>query len=238
MTSDKIAVELTKREVLGKGLNKLRADGKVPAVVHDHGKESLHVTGDFLRLTKVYSQAGKHHPVELSVDGKGHLAMIKDVDFEPRKHTIRHVVFQAIKRNEKTTAEVPVVLVGEEIPAEKQGLLVLPQLDVVQVEALPKDLPDQLEVDATKLAEDGDHLYVSDIKAPEGVTILSDAEASLAVVETPKDQIAEADAAAAALAEDQAASGAGAEEEGEEAPEAAEGEEAAPTEGEDKPAES
>lgn len=159
--------------------------------------------GDFLKLTKVYSQAGKHHPVELKIGDKQKLALIKDVDFDPRKHQLRHVVFQAIKQNEKTTAEIPVVLVGEEIPAEKKSLLVLTQLDSVQVEALPRDLPDEVTVDATKLEEVGDHLYVSDIDVPNGVTILSDSEASLAVVEMPKDQIAEADAAAAALAEGQ-----------------------------------
>jgi large subunit ribosomal protein L25 len=202
MTSDKIAVELKKREVLGKGLAKLRAEGLVPAVVHDHGKESIHVTGDFARLTKVYAQAGKHHPVELDVDGKPKLALIKDADFDPRKHQLRHIVFQAIRQNEKTTAEIPVILTGEEIPAEKAGLLILTQLDTVQVEALPRDLPDQLTVDATSLAEEGDRLHVSDIKAPAGVTILADPEASLAVVEMPRDQVAEADAAAAALAED------------------------------------
>ncbi len=205
MANDTIGVELNKRDVIGKGLGKLRAQGLVPAVVHNHGKDSLHVMGDFLRLTKVYEQAGKHHPVELSVDGKPQLALIKDADFDPRKHQLRHVVFQAIKQNEKTTAEIPVVLAGEEIPAEKKSLLVLPQLDVVEVEALPRDLPSELPVDATKLEDVGDRLHVSDIQAPKGVTILTDPDASLAVVEMPKDQIAEADAAAAALAEDQEA---------------------------------
>src|SRR5690554_5772407 len=110
MANDTIGVELNKRDVIGKGLGKLRAQGLVPAVVHNHGKDSLHVMGDFLRLTKVYEQAGKHHPVKLSVDGKPQLALIKDADFDPRKHQLRHVVFQAIKQNEKTTAEIPVVL--------------------------------------------------------------------------------------------------------------------------------
>ncbi len=203
MSKDIIEVELTQRDIVGKGLGRLRTTGQVPAVIHNHGKESMHVMGDFLKLTKVYSQAGKHHPVELKIGDKQKLALIKDVDFDPRKHQLRHVVFQAIKQNEKTTAEIPVVLVGEEIPAEKKSLLVLTQLDSVQVEALPRDLPDEVTVDATKLEEVGDHLYVSDIDVPNGVTILSDSEASLAVVEMPKDQIAEADAAAAALAEGQ-----------------------------------
>lgn len=202
MSSDTIDIELQERKVLGKGLKSLRDGGQVPAVVHDHGKPSLHVMGDFLKLTKSYSQAGKHHPVQLKIDGKSQLAMIKDADFEPTKHRLRHVVFQAIKQNEKVTAEVPVVLEGEEIPAEKKSLMVLTQLDMVEVEALPNNLPDSLKVDATKLEDVGDHLTVADLIVPEGVTILTDPEQSLAVVEMPKDQIAEANASAEALAAD------------------------------------
>lgn len=202
MSTDTITVELQERAVLRKGLANLRAQGLVPAVVHNHGKASMHVTGDFMSLNKVYAQAGKHHPVELKLDGKTHLALIKDVDYEPTKHRLRHIVFQAIKQNEKTTAEIPVVLVGEEIPAEKKSLLILQQLDTVEVEALPKNLPDQLTVDATVLGEVGDRLSVADIQVPSGVTILTEPDQQVVVVEMPKDQIAEADAAAAALAED------------------------------------
>lgn len=200
--SDKISIKIQSRDVIGKGLSKLKAAGQVPAVVHNHGKDSLHVSGDYIELQKLYSRAGKHHPVEISLDGKNYLALIKDVDFEPTKNRMRHVVFQAIKQNEKTTADIPVVLVGEEIQAEKKGLLILTQLDTVEVEALPKNLPDQLTVDATTLEEVGDRLSVADITVPDGVTILTEPEQSLAVVEMPKDQIAEADAAAASLAED------------------------------------
>jgi large subunit ribosomal protein L25 len=203
MSGEDISLNLKERTVVRKGLGKLRDDGLVPAVIHDHGKPSIHVMADSMLMGKAYATAGKHHPVQLDVEGKKHLALIKDVDFEPVKHRMRHVVFQAIKQNEKVTAEIPVTFAeGVDIPAEKVSLLVLKQLDHVEVEALPKDLPDELVVDPGKLAEVGDHLTVADIKAPEGVTILTEPEAQIAIVEMPKDQIAEADAAAAALAED------------------------------------
>lgn len=206
MSTDTITIDLENRDVLGKGLAKVRAAGQIPAVVHNHGKDSIHVTAQFREMSKVYAEAGKHHPVELKIGSQQHLAMIKDVDFEPVKHQIRHVVFQAIKQNEKVSAEVPVKLVGEEIPAEKKSLMVLQQLDHVEVEALPKDLPDELTVDATTLEEEGDHLTVADLKVPAGVEVITDPTTQIAIVEMPKDQIAEADAAAAALAEDAAAS--------------------------------
>lgn len=203
MTSQNISVELQNRTVIRKRLRDLRASGLVPAVVHNHGKDSIHVAGDAMTLTKIYEAAGKHHPVNLTVEGKKHLALIKNVDFEPRKHRLRHVVFQAIKQNEAVEAEVPVVFTADaEIPAEKLSLMVLRQLDVVNVKALPKDLPDQLVVDPSSLKEVGDHVTVADIVVPNGVTILTEPEHSVAVVEMPKDQIAEANAAAESLAED------------------------------------
>jgi large subunit ribosomal protein L25 len=202
--SDSIAVDLQERSVVGKGLTNLRKQGLVPAVIHDHGKDSIHVMGDYIKLNKVYEQAGKHHPVEVTVGSKRHLALIKDADFEPTKRQLRHVVFQAIKQDEKVEAEIPVVLVGD-IPAEMKSLMVIKGTDTVTVDALPKDLPDELTVDASVLQEVGDKLHVSDLKVPAGVTVMTDPETMLAFVEMPKDQIAEADAAAEALAEDAAA---------------------------------
>jgi large subunit ribosomal protein L25 len=203
MTSKDITLELKTREVVRKGLSGLRKEGIVPAVVHNHGGKSMHVQGEFVAVTKVFGQAGKHHPVQLSVDGKSHLALIKDVDFEPAKHRVRHIVFQAIKQNEAVEAEIPVVFKEDtEIPAERKSLMVLKQLDTVQVKALPKDLPDQLVVDPSRLEEVGDHITVADIVVPAGVTLLTDLENQIAIVEMPKDQIAEANASQEALAED------------------------------------
>jgi large subunit ribosomal protein L25 len=129
--------------------------------------------------------------------------LIKDIDREPAKNRIRHVVFQAIKQNEAVEAEIPVVFKEDtEIPAVKKSLMVLQQLDTVQVKALPRDLPDQLVVDPSKLEEVGDHITVADLVIPEGVTLLTELEHQIAIVEMPKDQIAEANAAQEALAED------------------------------------
>lgn len=205
MSSEEISLALEERTIVRKGLKGLRGSGKVPAVIHDHGKQSMHVTAEYVPAVKVFQKAGKHHPVQLTVGGKKHLAIIKDAHFEPVKRRLDHVVFQAIRQNEKVTTEVPIVLEGDEIPAEKKSLLILKQLDTVEVEALPNKLPDTMVVDATVLAEVGDRLTVADLKVPEGVVVLTDAEHVIATVEMPKDQIAEADAAAADLAADSGA---------------------------------
>ncbi len=203
MTSQDISLDLQKREIVRKRLADLRQNGQVPAVVHNHGGDSILVTGDAVAVTKVFSQAGKHHPVNLTVDGKKHLALIKDIDREPAKNRIRHVVFQAIRQNEAVEAEIPVVFKEDtEIPAERKSLMVLKQLDTVQVKALPRDLPDQLVVDPSNLEDVGDSISVADLIIPTGVTLLTETDHQIAIVEMPKDQIAEANAAQESLAED------------------------------------
>jgi large subunit ribosomal protein L25 len=203
MSSQYLKIDLEKRERVKKGLTALRTDGKLPAVIHNHGKESIHVQADYKTLVAVYKEAGKSHPIELSVDGSNYLALIKDVDINPVKKQIRHVVLQAIKQNEKVEAEVAVVLEGD-APAERQSLTILTQLDTVQVQALPRNLVDTLTVNAEKLVEVGDKLTVADIKVPEGITIMNAPEQQIAIVELPRDQAAEADASAESLADDAA----------------------------------
>lgn len=203
MSSDKITLKLTERKELGKAAKALRRAGFVPANMYERGKESVPLSAPIGEITKTYHAAGKHSPVELEVDGKKHLAMIKDVDTDPVKGTLRHVAFHAVKRNEKVEAEVPVRIDGE-IPGQKIGLLFLQNLDTVQVEALPGNLPEELIIDGAKLAEDGDKVTVADIQPVDGVVVLTDPETMVADLQVPKDQIAEADAA---LEEQKAAEG-------------------------------
>lgn len=214
MSSDTITLKATERKELGKAVKALRRQGLVPANIYERGKQSQAISASLMEITKVYRQAGKHHPVELEIDGTKRLAMIKDVDMKVGKNTITHVAFHAIKRNEKVEAEVPVKIKGD-IPAEKVGLLVLQNLDTVIVEALPSNLPDELFIDGSKLAQEGDKATVADIELPQNVTMISALNTMVFSVEVPKDQIAEANAA---LEEMAAATG----EEAKEAPSAEE----------------
>jgi large subunit ribosomal protein L25 len=205
MTDLEKPVELQERATIRKGLNALRREGMVPGVIHNHGESSIHVVASEVELTKMYRVAGKHHPLELSVGSDKYLALIKDAHFNPVKRRLEHVVFQAINRNETVEAEVPIHLEGE-APAEKVGLMILHQLDHVVVEALPRNLPDELKVDATKLAELQDAITVADLVVPEGVTILTESDHPIArVVETPAQVSEEAEEAAEGESEEGAA---------------------------------
>ena len=108
MSQDTISLEVTNRVVTGKAVKHLRTAGTLPAVIHDHGKPSINIQADYVAITKVWRQAGKHHPVQLSNEGKKYTALIKTATFDPKKHLLTHVVFNSVSATEKVEAEIPV----------------------------------------------------------------------------------------------------------------------------------
>src|SRR3989344_7105666 len=91
-----VPIKLENRKVLGKGLQVIRQNGQIPAVVYNHGQPSLHVMAPEKDLVELYAEAGKHHPLNLEVGQQKFLALIKDVHYHPVRRQIQHVVFQAI----------------------------------------------------------------------------------------------------------------------------------------------
>lgn len=181
MTSD-LLLKLQKRDALGKQAKKLRKDGVVPSVVYSGGEESLATQSDFVATTKVVQAAGRHTPVNLDIDGKKHLAIIKNIDIDPVKHRVRHVAFHAIKADEIITTEAPIELTGlGESPAEKAGLIILQAIESIGIKAKPADLPEALELPVEKLETIEDKLTIGDIVLPEGVEF-SDVEQDLELV--------------------------------------------------------
>lgn len=202
MSQDVISVTLEPRSVLGKAVKHLRKNGHVPAVIHDHGKPSVHVQGDAVAMLKVYYQAGKHHPVEIKSGDSNYTALIREATFDPKKHLLTHIVFNAVDRNQKVDADIPVKPKYDEdneaSPAERNGLIVLTQLETVQVKSIASKLPDFLEYDAEKLIEIGDHVSVADLIIPSGVELITEPEHAIATVYEPSALAAANDAAGGA----------------------------------------
>jgi len=169
---DKITLKIEAREVHGKKVTQLRRQGITPAVVYGAGMEPISVQAIEGELTKVVRAAGQHTPVQL-VGKKRRIAMIKDVDVDPVRHTIRHVAFHAVRADEPVEAEVPIRLVGSgESIAERNGLVILQALEKIEVKALPLELPEALEVSIVELAEAGDRVTVGDLTVPKDVEIV------------------------------------------------------------------
>ncbi len=166
---DKITLSVSERDVHGKKVRKLRAEGLTPGVVYGAGMDPLNIQVAEGELKKVVAAAGKHSPVHLT-GKKRRIAMIKDVEIDPVRNSIHHVSFHAVRADQPVVTEVPVHLVGMgESVAEKNGLVILQALDRVQVKALPMDLPEAVEISVVELAEDGQKLTLAAAALPEGV---------------------------------------------------------------------
>lgn len=170
--SQDVQLQAEERSALGKkAVAALRNEGKVPAVIQEHGKESVHILVDGREILKAYAHAGKSQAIDLTVGKSKKLALIKEIEFVPLKPEVQHIVFQALKADEAVDAEIPVHITGE-IPAENNRLVLLHTLETVMVRALPKDLPEALEVSGETLVEIDDRLTVRDISLPSGVELV------------------------------------------------------------------
>jgi large subunit ribosomal protein L25 len=189
MSNETIALDADKRIESGKKVKALRRAGQVPATLYEKGKESLSLQLTYLPLVKAWHKAGKHHPLELTVDGKKHMAMIKDVSFDPVKATLSHVSFHAIKMNQPIEAEVPIHMSGQ-APASAMGLLIRLNIDAVMVKGLPNKIPDAIEIDISNVATENDDIRMSALSAPEGVELIDvDADAVLVSVTVPRAEV-------------------------------------------------
>lgn len=172
---------VAQRQLTGKKVKTLRKEGQVPAVIYGkHLDTGISILVDKVQLVKTYRKAGRSTPVELSGEGVDQLVLFHEVQLHPVSDHVIHVDFLAVNKDEKVEAEVPVVLIGES-PVETNNIGRVQQLkNSVQVEALPLDLPKEVEVDISKLVEAGDVLHISDIMLGDKVEILDDPELAVA----------------------------------------------------------
>jgi large subunit ribosomal protein L25 len=216
-----LKLKAEKREESGKGAaRKLRAAGRVPAVLYGHGVGPMAVSVDAKDLFHVlHGSAGTNVLVDLQVDGTQHLSLPREIQRDHVRGRYLHVDFLAVRRDETVTVSVPVNVVGES-PGVKAGGVIEHHLWELQVECLPGDVPDGIKADVSKL-QVGDSLRVADLIAPRGVSVLTPLEESVVAVVIPQVRVVEEVEAVAEEGEEAAA------EEGEAAP----GEEAPTEEG-------
>jgi large subunit ribosomal protein L25 len=186
---------------------RLRAAGKVPAVLYGHGIEPQPLAVEARALRSALNQeSGLNTLLSVEVDGSRHLAMARQLQRDPVRGTVAHVDFVVVRRDEVVSAEVPVQLVGEADQVNKQDGLVEQQLFSLLVHATPDNIPPHLDVDVSVLSV-GDVVRVSDLKLPSGVTTDVDPEEPvvLATASTVAAEVAAEEAAAEAAAVEAAA---------------------------------
>ena len=196
------------RPIGSRSSGRLRAAGKIPGVVYGHGIDPVPVAVDARALrTALTTEAGLNALLNLELDGTSHLTLARELQRHPVRHTVVHVDFQVVSRDEVIAAEVPIHIVGEATKVLKADGVVDQQLFSLTVHATPGRIPNVVEVDVSAL-EIGDAVRVGDLRLPTGVTTEVDPEVTVAVAQPPQvseeDLLTEAEVEAAAAAEAEA----------------------------------
>jgi large subunit ribosomal protein L25 len=183
----KIPLKAQEREVLGKKVNKLRAEGLVPAHVFGNKVETEHVMVKVKDFMPVLNQAGETGLIDLRIgEEKVRPVMIKGLQHDPRSGSLLHVDFYQVNLSQKVTVPVPIELVGEEHELVHLGeAVILQNLNEVEVEALPTDLIEKIEVDITPLQAVGDAVTVEQLNVDRNlITILAEPEEVVVKMDT------------------------------------------------------
>lgn len=195
----KLELEVSKREIRGKKVRFLRRGGLVPCNVYGHGIDSMPVQVDAQKLSHVLSRAGGTDLITLkikSAEAPGKV-LIREIQRNPMTGEPMHVDFYQVNMNEKLKAEVPLVFTGDAPAMKLKNVSLMHLLTALHIEALPDDLPHNIEVNISSLAQPEDALHVKDLEISDKVTVLTDPEQMIIKVTEVRKAMEEAPAAAA-----------------------------------------
>jgi large subunit ribosomal protein L25 len=182
-----LELNATIRETVGSRVRHLRADGIMPAVLYGKGQTNINLQVPLKEFEHIFHDAGESTLVYVKVGSDSYPTVIKDVARDPISNTAIHADFYKVSLTEKIKAMVPVVFVGDS-PAVKdlKGIFVR-NMNELEVEALPQDLPHEISVDISSLKNFGDQIMLKDIQ-PHGFTFTGNAEEIIATVQEPKSE--------------------------------------------------
>lgn len=184
-----ISITLEKRAP-GAKLGSLRTGGKIPAVMYGPKNPAESVSVNEIEFIKAFRQAGESTVIVANLDGHEHETLVHDMDLEPVSGKIRHIDFLVLEKGKKITLHVPLEYTGESA-AVKGGALLVKVLHELEIEAMPKDLPHNIEVDITALVNIESQIKAGDLKLPSGVELKTDADEIVAIVAVAKEEVEE-----------------------------------------------
>jgi len=180
-------LSVKKRDIFGKKVKSLRAQGLVPAVIYGKHVNAESISCVKNDLLKIYRTAWYSTPVELTGD-VDHLVLINSLQLDPVSDEIISADFLAVSRTEKVAAKIPVVTIWESQIEKLNEGKIMQVRDEIEVEALPQDLPSKFEIDVSVLQTVNDVFFIKDLKVSDKVTILDDPELPILTVSVIEDE--------------------------------------------------
>ena len=177
-----------RKEINKKSTKELRKQGHIPAVLYGHGIETLNLTVEQKKFEQMIKKThGENVLISLSIDSDGsskqETVMIRDIQYHPVSDGLLHIDFYKILLHEKITTRINIVLTGQAAGVKEGGVLDHSMRDV-EVSCLPDKMPGHFEVDVTHM-EIGSSIHIRDLKIPEGVEVLADAEQAIVSIVPP-----------------------------------------------------
>ncbi len=174
------------RDITGKKVSVLRSAGLVPAEVYGKGVSNSTIQIDEKTLRQVLHEAGNTNLIGIKIGRKKAVnTLARDIQYSPIKHNILHVDFYAVNMAETVVVSVPIQLLGE-APAIKEGGVLVSGINELEIEALPGDLPETINVDVTGLENFGDAIHVNSLSLPENIAVLSSPDSLIVSAQAPR----------------------------------------------------
>jgi large subunit ribosomal protein L25 len=178
---EKVVLKAEKRDVIGKQVKAMRRAGKLPAVIYGRHTDPIIVSLDSHSASLVLGRLTSSSLVTIELDGKEYPALVREKQRDYIKNRILHVDFLAVSLTETLRASVAVNLVGVSAAVKDYNAVLVTNLQSLEVECLPTDLPERIDIEISVLARPGDGIRVRDVKVSDKVRLLDDPDTMVAV---------------------------------------------------------
>jgi len=194
---EKVVLKATKRDLVGKQVKALRREGKLPAVIYGRHTDPINVNLDAHTAAVALAKVTSSSLVTIDVEGTEHLALVREKQRDYIKNVLLHVDFLAVSLTEKLRTTVPVHFIGLSLAVKDFNAVMVHNLEELEVECLPADLPERIDVDISMLARPGEGIRLRDVHVSDKVRLLADPDTMVAVATFAK---VEEESAAVAVA--------------------------------------
>jgi large subunit ribosomal protein L25 len=178
---EKVVINATKRDVVGKQVKALRRAGKLPAVIYGRHTEPININLEAHTAALALAKLTSSSLVTINVDGTEYFALVREKQRDYIKNRLLHVDFLAVSMTEKLRTRVSVHFIGVSGAVKDFNAVLVKNLEELEVECLPTDLPERIDVDITALVRPGDGIRVKEVNVPDTIRLLNDPETMVAV---------------------------------------------------------
>ena len=178
---EKVVLKASKRDVVGKQVKALRREGKLPAVIYGRHTDPINISLEAHQAAVALAKVTSSSLVTIDVEGTEHLALVREKQRDYIKNRLLHVDFLAVSLAEKLRTSVPVHFVGVSLAVKDFNAVMVHNLEELEVECLPADLPERIDVDISSLNRPGEGIRLRDVHVSDKIRLLADPDTMVAV---------------------------------------------------------